>query len=176
MKEGIVMALIKCPECGKEISNKSEACIHCGFPLIYIANKKCAVNGTVYDFEEEFPVIMLPSIEEYSGAVGMIRRKTGMGISDACDLIEIVRQEKAFPESFTTEFALEDPSTWDSPALSTGDSSSISTVSVKCPYCQSGNTNRISGLSKAVDTALFGVFSVGRNSKNYHCNSCGADF
>lgn len=27
------MALIKCPECGKEISDKSSACIHCGFPL-----------------------------------------------------------------------------------------------------------------------------------------------
>ncbi len=27
------MALIKCPECGKEISDKSTACIHCGYPL-----------------------------------------------------------------------------------------------------------------------------------------------
>lgn len=27
------MALIKCPECGKEISDLSEACIHCGYPL-----------------------------------------------------------------------------------------------------------------------------------------------
>lgn len=27
------MALIKCPECDKEISDKSPACIHCGFPL-----------------------------------------------------------------------------------------------------------------------------------------------
>ncbi len=27
------MALIKCPECGKEISDKSTVCIHCGYPL-----------------------------------------------------------------------------------------------------------------------------------------------
>ena len=27
------MALIKCPECGKEISDKSKLCIHCGYPL-----------------------------------------------------------------------------------------------------------------------------------------------
>lgn len=27
------MALIKCPECGKDISDKSEVCIGCGFPL-----------------------------------------------------------------------------------------------------------------------------------------------
>ncbi len=27
------MALIKCPECGKEISDKSVSCINCGFPI-----------------------------------------------------------------------------------------------------------------------------------------------
>lgn len=27
------MALIKCPECNKEISDKAPACIHCGYPL-----------------------------------------------------------------------------------------------------------------------------------------------
>lgn len=27
------MALIKCPECGKEVSDKAPACIHCGCPL-----------------------------------------------------------------------------------------------------------------------------------------------
>ena len=27
------MALVKCPECGKEISDQSETCIHCGYPL-----------------------------------------------------------------------------------------------------------------------------------------------
>lgn len=27
------MALIKCPECGKEISDKCEICIGCGFPI-----------------------------------------------------------------------------------------------------------------------------------------------
>ena len=27
------MALINCPECGKEISNQSDKCIHCGYPI-----------------------------------------------------------------------------------------------------------------------------------------------
>ena len=27
------MALIKCPECGKEISNQAKACMHCGYPI-----------------------------------------------------------------------------------------------------------------------------------------------
>lgn len=36
------MALIKCPECGKEISDKAPACIHCGYPLV---NRPSEWNG-----------------------------------------------------------------------------------------------------------------------------------
>ncbi|MDE7020981.1 MAG: zinc-ribbon domain-containing protein [Lachnospiraceae bacterium] len=165
------MALINCPECGKEISDKSETCIHCGFPLIRIANTKCEINGTIYDFEKEFQVALLPTIGEYSSAYNMISRKTRMCSADACKLVKIVRWNKAFPESYTPEYALLDPS-----VLSGSTVSSNSVSVVKCPYCNSGNTKRISITSKAVNTALFGMFSVSRNSKNYHCNSCGADF
>ena len=34
------MALINCPECGKEISDKSTQCIHCGFPLSAIKKEE----------------------------------------------------------------------------------------------------------------------------------------
>lgn len=47
---------------------------------------------------------------------------------------------------------------------------------VECPYCHASNVNKITTTSKAVHTALFGIFSLGRNSKNFHCNNCGADF
>lgn len=43
------MALIKCPECGKEISDRSKMCIHCGYPLeeeaIEAAYVKCPECG-----------------------------------------------------------------------------------------------------------------------------------
>lgn len=50
--------LIKCPECGKEISDKSEQCIHCGYPLsqltskIYNNTNICEIDGEKYDFSE----------------------------------------------------------------------------------------------------------------------------
>ena len=47
---------------------------------------------------------------------------------------------------------------------------------ITCPYCQSVNTKKITNTSKAIHTALFGIFSIGRNTKNYHCNQCGSDF
>ena len=45
--------LIKCPECGGNVSDKATACIHCGFPLNNIHNKNiCLVDGQEYDFTE----------------------------------------------------------------------------------------------------------------------------
>lgn len=44
------MALVNCPECGKEISDKSKACIHCGFPLEDTEPKE-SINGIVRLFE-----------------------------------------------------------------------------------------------------------------------------
>ena len=47
---------------------------------------------------------------------------------------------------------------------------------IECPYCHSTNTKKITNTSKAVHTALFGIFSVSRNSKQWHCNQCNSDF
>lgn len=66
------MALIVCPECGKEVSDKSEFCIHCGYPLI---NTKCNINGVIYDFKEELPIALLEKTDDYIGAIGKIRKK-----------------------------------------------------------------------------------------------------
>ena len=46
------MSLINCPECGKEISDKSETCIHCGYPLS--ERNMCFINGTKYDLSFVF--------------------------------------------------------------------------------------------------------------------------
>lgn len=47
---------------------------------------------------------------------------------------------------------------------------------VECPYCHATNVKKISNTSKAIHTAVFGIFSFSRNSKNYHCNHCNSDF
>ena len=47
---------------------------------------------------------------------------------------------------------------------------------VECPYCHATNVKRITNTSKALHTAVFGIFSMGRNTKNFHCNHCNSDF
>lgn len=46
----------------------------------------------------------------------------------------------------------------------------------ECPYCHSKNTKKISGLSKVGSAAMWGIFSLGKVSKQWHCNDCKSDF
>lgn len=45
-----------------------------------------------------------------------------------------------------------------------------------CPYCNSTDVKKISGISKAGSVAIWGIFAAGKVSKNYHCNKCKSDF
>lgn len=47
---------------------------------------------------------------------------------------------------------------------------------VTCPYCNSTNTKKISTMSKAGSVALWGVFALGKTTKEWHCNNCKSDF
>lgn len=47
---------------------------------------------------------------------------------------------------------------------------------ITCPYCKSTDCKKITNISKAVHTAIFGIFSLGRNGKQWHCNNCKSDF
>lgn len=49
-------------------------------------------------------------------------------------------------------------------------------ISSTCPYCNSTNTKKISGTSKAIGVAAFGVFALGRATKQWHCNNCKSNF
>lgn len=46
------MALINCPECGKEVSSLAKLCIHCGFPLIDEKENVCLIDGKEHDLTE----------------------------------------------------------------------------------------------------------------------------
>lgn len=47
---------------------------------------------------------------------------------------------------------------------------------VSCPNCKATNVRKITVTNKAIHTSIFGIWSMGRNAKNYHCNNCGSDF
>ena len=50
------------------------------------------------------------------------------------------------------------------------------TLTIACPYCRSTNCKKISEFSKALSVGLFGIFALGKASKQWHCNNCNSDF
>ena len=82
------MALIKCPECGKEISDKSSACIHCGYPINEILEKQNAVSSinTQKQSEIEKHVLLgddLRIAEKYSDALEHYIKAADLGSAHA---------------------------------------------------------------------------------------------
>ena len=47
---------------------------------------------------------------------------------------------------------------------------------IYCPKCGSSRTSVISGASKAMSVAMWGVFAANKVKSNYVCDSCGHKF
>ena len=90
------MALINCPECGKEVSDKAQTCINCGCPLAGInpaGPVAVAVNGPgmvqMYIFNMENGQIL------WSGRNGEIAR---FNVEKETEISIIGSMEKRHPE------------------------------------------------------------------------------
>lgn len=139
------MALIKCPECGKEISDKSDKCIHCGFPLRSTPIIQENINGKYYDV-----TFLRDTNIPFVRKVNMVRELTG------CDLFlakEIAHKYHITQESSTEKEEDNRP---------------------KCPTCGSTDLSKISTVKKATKIGLFGIFGAGDIGKTWKCNNCGS--
>lgn len=47
---------------------------------------------------------------------------------------------------------------------------------VTCPNCKATNVRKITITNKAIHTSIFGIWSIGRNEKQWHCDHCGSEF
>ena len=78
------MALINCPECGKQISDKAPACIHCGYPI--------QTEQTVSTSISNSKKVAIPSFSEFSQqkipAIKVVREVTGLGLAEAKEFVE----------------------------------------------------------------------------------------
>lgn len=67
--------LIKCPECGREVSDRAECCIHCGFPLNETPNSGSIVCNIL---GEEFDVTHIQSLINDGKYYQMFRAVTNL--------------------------------------------------------------------------------------------------
>lgn len=92
------MALIKCPECGKEISNKAKTCIHCGFPFDELQSTPVSHN-TQMDISSPKPIsndtlkkVVISNFNElkllYGATVSEVKNIMGISENEARALVE----------------------------------------------------------------------------------------
>ena len=95
------MAIIKCPECNKEISDQAPACIHCGYPLQNTATKpvtnKIVINRAndtnqlyrveIVDFDYEGGVVK-DLLELRSGCRSFLSDVCGMSMEKSASAVK----------------------------------------------------------------------------------------
>ena len=154
------MALINCPECNKEISDKAECCVNCGYKLpkqepmfqgLYCPS--CLNMSWIMDKDNgECPFCKIKMNDSIYGTFKDVMHYT--------ENHPELKQSPEFSEEAYNKRINYVP-------VEYGSSSSA-----KCPTCQSANISKISTTSKVAGAAMFGLFSKTARSQ-FKCNNCG---
>ena len=155
------MALINCPECNREISDKAEMCPHCGYKL--------SIQ------EPLFQGVYCPScLDSYI--------KSDINVCSFCH----VNFKKSIYGTYdeVKNYGENHPELKQSPdfnqeaynkRINYVPGEYISINSPKCPTCGSSNISKIGTLNRVVSTGIFGLASS-KIGKQWHCKACGSDF
>lgn len=155
-----IMAIIKCSECGKEISDKAKVCPNCGCP-----------NDNIYEIHyEKFASYVCDNCGE------------GLYIPDT-DIRDKYVCPKCNSPVWYLMSSIVDTNTGKEIDTYFDESRNVgyralephSRSSITCPYCQSTNTKKLGVIGRSVSFGLFG-FGSSKVGKQWHCNSCDSDF
>lgn len=142
------MALIKCPECGKEISDKSDRCIHCGYPLPKESGNMFLFNGV--QLEKTF---FLDEAIDIHKKISKLREASDVGNVVAIDLLREWRETGVIPDVVNHETLAEEEER--------------ERNTVKCPKCGSTAVQTVNrGYS-------FWTGFIGSSSPRNVCQKCG---
>lgn len=177
-REGYIMALIICPECGKEISNKAKYCIHCGYPLDELKEE---TSNIINDKNNLYSVKLINYGSQKVKVIAVVREITGLRLPEAkavVDNLSFIKTGICLEEANSIKNQLEELGAVLSIVIC--DTNKIISISPKtnavpiptCPTCGSTNIEKISAAKKVGGSLLFGIFSSDiRNSM--HCKDCG---
>ena len=190
------MALIKCPECGRQVSDLAESCPDCGFPVkeYTLYNQKrvgaycprCGVylmcgKKDYYENIKDEPcrfcgaqIQILPPDDKEFG-IFFTQHENMRHLCDrvAKDYVSKLPEfsQEAYEKRLQrqAELAAEFDRKYGNPTVSTPLSKS---PGPKCPACGSTNTSKIGILGRSTSIFAFGLAS-NKIGKNWKCHNCG---
>lgn len=144
-----------CPKCKMNFSDTFDECPYC--------EEKLIVQDITLSETSELDILDMSDDEilcKYQDYLRSIRNQ-GCNLTDK-EFVDGIRQgqkEKLYNQ-YVSEVKSPQPQD----------------VTITCPYCNSTDCKKISGLSKAGSVALWGIFALGKTTKQWHCNNCKSDF
>lgn len=177
------MAIIACPECGKEISNKATACPHCGCPInafvqgvirLHWANRKGdSPRKTTIKIDGETVGIMKAGdfmncsvtagthkIDMFQGKHHLLSDTVEIG-SNSAEVLFAYKETTGFTHCQLKRVDIE-PSQWRCTDKNIP----------RCPTCGSENLKKISTAKRIFSAELMGLAS-GAIGKTFECKKCG---
>lgn len=146
------MALVKCPECGKEVSDKAPQCIHCGFPMKK-TNEICEINGTTFNLSNWLAIVQEKqnmSREDRWNLARELRVDIGGNIIIADTILNEIIQTGEVPPKYI-------------PPIRLGSTPTVPT----CPKC--GSTSITTG-----PRGVNGIWGfIGASNTVNRCSNCG---
>lgn len=185
------MALIKCIECGMQVSTYAKCCPNCGCPSEYQSidleivkrTEQSNTQSRLINNDEWIAVNNLVSNNDIFSAITKIREITGCSLADANEIRKEIKETGCIPEELIIgKF----PKLENKPTTTacTACSRSISAKAETCPHCGnptgvhvcpkcgSTNTHVIVGVDKAISVALWGRFAANEVMSKYACYDC----
>lgn len=166
------MALISCPECNKQISDKAVSCPHCGYPMI-----SSNFNKGIDDNHTNYNVILQSAFGNKMNAIEGIKTMFKIGLVEAKNIVE--KAPRILKKNISIEEATNIKNTLESygatiaikPYIENEDETLLlkefQTDIVHCPHC--GST--------AITTGQRGFSIVtgflGSNKTVNRCGKCG---
>ena len=183
------MALINCPECGKEVSDRAPACIHCGFPFSELKKEEPALAND-NPSEELNPSLRYRVVLRKVGANAQLIRealssinvsyddaildlpyilKRNVDVTEAKQLEELMQEARCTVSIESMDTTFEKGQT---PVPKTYAMPTRVYYGYKCPSCGTTAGKEMSKLGKTVSVGLWGVAS-NKLGKTYKCEKCG---
>lgn len=163
------MALIKCPECGKEFSNKAPACPNCGCPTTEIQKMKhtktIIIDNKEYDVTHIVQLLNQDKFEEAEDELQQRLDEEGYGEDDAYYICEAIEDGDFSPWVYNEKLKC-------LTYTETREELQAKQNIPHCPNCNSTNIQKISMTSRAISGLTFGILSSSIG-KTYKCNNCG---
>ena len=168
------MALMKCPECHKEISDQAVSCPNCGYPIREklkqkkekeIRRKQAQKEQMNYNFEYKGVQVngkhVASAIRRDDLALARCHAKEDI-VSKIPSELRTYNEDERVVEEVRTRFNVKPRSLSQLPK----------TPTLTCPTCGGHNVRQISYAERGFSAGVFGLFSKTARSQ-FECKDCG---